>query len=676
MGGDVRSQVTFCRVCTAACGLIAEVRGEEVLRVRGDVDHPLSQGYTCAKGRALPRAHHDPQRLDRPLLRVAGELVPVEWDHVLDDAADRIRAVVDEHGPSAVGIFLGGGGYMDASGYYLARALPRILGTPAFYSDLTIDVPSKPYVSELVAGLAGQMSRPDYDRCALVVYVGSNPVVSHGHTSMLVNPVVRLRELLEQGEVWVIDPRRTETAALSTGHLAPRAGTDHAVVAHLIRELLLEGADHEHLRAHAQGVEELAAAVEPFNRERTAELCDLDPTALDALLDAIRRAGRLAVETGTGISMGPSANVTQWLTWALMVVTGSLDQPGGAWVHPGFYFQLEDLELPVAPPEGCPTPGPASRPELSGFLGEYPCSAMADEIAAGHLRVLLDFGGNLVACLPETDKTVAALSKLEVLLTLDVEANETTALATHVFASKGQLERPDLPYVLDIAYPVLGTQYSPAVVAPFGDRRSMWWSLLQLFGRLGHELLPGIDPDVASDDDVLAVIARSGRIDHELVRESGRFVQLDGPPPLGWLQRHVDRGGGWRLAPAPLVAQLEALADPPPLVLVPRRQPKHINARFRDLGDRPDILVSEPDALAARVRDGDQVTVRSAYGELTGTARVDPSIRRGAVSVPHGWPEPHNVNRLTSADLVDPLTGMPRYSGIPVELQLADTMGT
>ena len=57
---------SFCRVCTSVCGILVDVEGDEVIRVRGDQDHPFSRGYTCAKGRALPLLHHHPDRLETP----------------------------------------------------------------------------------------------------------------------------------------------------------------------------------------------------------------------------------------------------------------------------------------------------------------------------------------------------------------------------------------------------------------------------------------------------------------------------------------------------------------------------------------------------------------------------------------------------------------------------------
>jgi anaerobic selenocysteine-containing dehydrogenase len=604
--------------------------------------------------------------LEVPQMRIQGALRQVSWDTALDDLAGRLTTIIAESGPRAVGIFLGGGCYMDAGAYYAARALPGALKTPSFYSDMTIDVISKMLVSEMMAGITGQMTRPDFARCRLVIYIGTNPLVSHGHTSMLASPTVRLREMMAQGEVWVIDPRRSETAQRATRHLAPRAGTDYALLAFLTRELLHDGADRQYLDAHAQDLDRLTQAVEPFDIAYAAATTGLVAIELAELLAAVRKAGRLSVETGTGISMSRAANVTQWLSWALMIVTGSLDREGGSWVNPGFLTQVDRLEIPPAPPEGWRGPGPESRPELRSVGGEYPCAAMADEIEAGHLRALINLGGGLVSCLPETRRSIAALQRLEVLATIDIIANATTEISSHILPSKDQLERADLPYATDISYPWVATQYTPQAVKPVGARKSFWWILAQLGKRLGVEVLPGIDPDNATDKDILTRIANQARQPLSVLKSGD--VTIAEPVAIGWLQRYADALGGWRLAPVELVEQLREMLPPPSLVIIPRRQVHHINSRFLDLRDRPAILVSAEDAREAGLEDGDAAIVRSATGTVEGNIQIDATLRRGVMTIPHGWPGAYNVNRLTGTQNVDSLTGMLQYSGLPVTL--------
>jgi anaerobic selenocysteine-containing dehydrogenase len=423
MSEPERTVRSFCRVCTAVCGILVDVSGDEVVRVRGDGDHPFSHGYTCPKGRALPRMHHHPDRLVRPLVRVGDSLEPATWDDCLDDLAARLHTVIDTHGPESIGVFFGSGVGMDAAGYRMAEALYRALGTRARLSPLTIDGTAKVLVSDLVGGFPGLNPHVDTEQVKLIVYVGVNPVVSHGHTSAMPDPVMALRALLQRAEVWVVDPRRTETARLASRHLAPRPGTDYAVLGWLVRELLREGADQEALE-HVVGLDALAGAVAPFTLEHAARVGGIEETELTDLLDAVRRAGRVAVVTGTGVTMSTAANVTQWLAWAVMILTGSMNRPGGVWFHPGFSHQLEAFELPVSPLDGLFGPGPRSRPESQAFFREWPCAALGDEIRAGNIRAVLNLGGHLVTAFPDANDLVPALRSLDVFATIEIIANE------------------------------------------------------------------------------------------------------------------------------------------------------------------------------------------------------------------------------------------------------------
>ena len=656
---------SFCRVCTSVCGILVDVDGDEVIRVRGDQDHPFSRGYTCAKGRALPLLHHHPDRLERPRMRVDGRLQDATWEACLDDLGTRLKDIIDQHGPESVAFYFS---TMESAGFRMAEALHAAIGTPAKFSPLTIDGTAKPLVSDLVGGFIGLSGRTDLDNADFLMLVGVNPVVSHGHAISMPNPTGTVREIARRGQVWVIDPRRTETARLATGHLAPRPSTDHAVLAYLVREILRDGMKTD---VPVQGIDELAAAVEPFSLGHTAKFADVAETELARLRAAVRAAKCIGIETGTGVTMtADRANVTQWLAWVLMILTGAMNRPGGTWFHPGFAYQLEafgDL-LPITPIEGSFGPGPRSRPEAQAFINEWPCAVLPDEIEAGNIRALINVGGSLITSFPETGKLIPALQDLEVFATTEIINNETTELATHVLPTKDPLERPDIT-IHDILSSRVSVQHTPAVVAPVGERRSMWWVFAELGRRLGYDLGALGDPDSSTDDDVLAVLLAGARCRFDEVVAKG-WAEVPRELPAAWVDQHIERMGGWRLAPPLLLDQLAALGPPSPLVMVPRRQRKKLNGQLDFLGEAPDILIHPDDGAAAGVVSGQKVTVRSANGELIGIAKVDDSIRRGAVSIPHGHHEA-NVNRLTNKDDIDVVTGMVRYSGIPVSLHPA-----
>lgn len=662
---------SYCRLCPALCGILVTTDGDRVVDVVGDPDHPLSAGYTCPKGRSLPLLHHHPDRLDHPQLGRGDVRSRVGWDGLLDDLTDRIRTIVDESGPDAVGMYVGTGSAFDGAGRSTTRRFMRALGSRSYYTSGSIDAPCKPLVAELVAGHPALMPHVD-ERARMTLLVGINPVVSHGHLQAFPNPRQRLRSMSERGELWVVDPRATETARMATRHVAPRPGTDHAWLAAVVREVLAS-TDRGELEQRATGVDELAAAVEPWTLGRAAEVCDVPEQDLVDLVAAIRRAGRLGAETGTGMTMTAAANAAQWLLWALLVVTDSLDQPGGMWFNPGYLHSFDRAGLVAT--DGRPRPGPTSRPELPERFGELPSAAIVDEIEAGALRALVVVGGNLVPALPDAERTARALASLDVLVVSDVVATATTDLATHVLPTAGQLERPDLPW-MDTITPAIAAQYTRAVVAPAAERRPVWWALGRVAAALGLDALGGGDPDATTDDDVLAMMTRRARADMDDLRNhDGPLVDHD--IPWGWVRDGVLPGGRWRIAPPDLVAALGSLDDrPAPLALSPSRQLRHLNSLFADEAvddgrrDQPGVFLHPDDAAAAGIEEGAAVRVRTATGELVGLAHLTDRIRRGAVSVPHGYDDA-NVNLLTTAVTLDPLTGMPTYSGVPVELARA-----
>lgn len=670
----VTEKKSYCRICGSGCGIVVQLDGEKVLKVRADEDHPVSRGYTCPKGRALPGDHHRADRIDVPMIRENGVLRETSWDHVLDDLAAKLSAIIAETGPVGVGTFIGGGGFLDASGFFSLLNFLRVTGTPSAYSDMTIDSVAKTLAAELVTGISGLEPRADLSSTPLVIFIGTNPVISHTRTINMHAPTQAMRDMRARGtKLWTLDPRRTETAQRSDGHIAARPGTDYAVLAFLIRELLIDGADQEYLARHTQNVEGLQAAVERFTPSYAAGVCGVKQEELATLLADVRKAGRLSVEAGTGVTMQRAGNVTQWLSLALMAVTGSLDREGGAWVNPGLINRKDKRDFPAAPEGGWNRPGPASRPELRGTAGDFPCAAIPDEIAARNLRAMVVFGGNLEVCLPETTKTYESLKQLEVLAVLDVRNTRTTDIASHILPTKDQLERADMTFVTDSSFPLMVTQYTPAMVEPLGQRKAYWWVLGQLGRRMGLDLFPGLDLDTASDDTMMQYILSSSDVDFAELQERRLIF---GEPVVGWVQRFVDeKVGGWRLAPAPLAAQLRELESreraerPDRLILIPRRQKYHENSKMLEVRDTPLVLMHSQDAAAAGIAEGALVEVRSANGFVRRAMKIDDTLRPGCINVPHGWSDEMNVNRLTSTTRdVDPITGMLLYSGLEVSV--------
>jgi anaerobic selenocysteine-containing dehydrogenase len=219
--------------------------------------------------------------------------------------------------------------------------------------------------------------------------------------------------------------------------------------------------------------------------------------------------------------------------------------------------------------------------------------------------------------------------------------------------------------------------HTPALVEPQGERRSAWWVISQIMKRTGlpvPDYVPESDQAEGADEAMLAALMPGARASYEEVAATGAVVlPMEFPAP--WVDEHVARMGGWKLAPPALVAFWQelraedeaALGKPRPLCFISRRQRRKLNAALSFLGSPADIILHPADAEANGIVHGDKVNVSTTRGEIVLTANVSDTIRPGVASIPHGH-EVANVNLLTSVENVDRLTGMVLYTGIPIEI--------
>ena len=656
--------LSFCRICAAACGIVVTTEGEQVVKVRGDLLHPVSRGYTCEKGRALPQWHHAVGRLDRPRLRGS----TAEWDDVLDDLAAIIENRVHSSGSDSIGLYLATGLAYDSAGQVACGMWMGSVGSSSFYTAATVDNAPVLVAAQFIAGhpMLNPVWEPEHSR--LLLLIATNPVVSHGYGTTLADPVRRLRENQQMGgRIWTIDPRRTESAALSDEHLQVRPGSDVILLAALVRELFNDRRCREalSLSCRAEDVERLEHSVAPFTIDAAAVATGCPSSDLDRLLTDLRNNhGRVAAFCGTGSTMAIDGILVEWLRWVLLVMTDSLDVVGGMRFNRGVVAQ------PTPPRAGHPSPaGPATRPDLVRVAGQVPVAALVDEIEAGNLRVLVITGGNPLSAFPEPDRFRMAASLLDALVVIDVADSELCELATHVLPATGQLERADLSLAEQVAFRS-GMQFTRPVVGPVAERRPVWWILGSLAARSARPMFAGALVDELTDEAILTGLLGHGPLEASEVVEAGpRGVDLE--PEYGWVRSQMTPDGRWSIAPEQFVVRLAGHRGPEiGLVLVPRRESAWSNSvRFAGDGSEPVVMLHPDEARSRQISSGDWVAITSAHGSLVATVGVDPTICRGAVSVTHGHPGSLTGGLTSSSIDVDPLTAMPRASGLPIRLE-------
>ena len=140
----IETRKSYCRVCHNYCALEVDVEGGRAIAVRGDASDPIYGGYTCIKGRQLPELLRHPNRVMRPLRRTKdGDFEEVASAQALDEIAERVATIVEEHGPRSVASYCGTHAFQNSAALATAKAWHAGIGSESFYSSITIDQPGK-----------------------------------------------------------------------------------------------------------------------------------------------------------------------------------------------------------------------------------------------------------------------------------------------------------------------------------------------------------------------------------------------------------------------------------------------------------------------------------------------------------------------------------------------------
>ncbi|WP_419827173.1 molybdopterin-containing oxidoreductase family protein [Sphingomonas sp.] len=703
---------TFCRNCTHSCGLLVTVEADRVLDVKPDRDHPITEGYFCIKALANAELHGGGGgRLAHSVRRGAdGSFEAVEAFAAIAEAGDRLRAILDEHGPRSVGIYMGTGGYFNSLVQPLAKAWLHEVGSPNFFTSSTVDQ-SAGWVAMMRMGFVAS-GKPNPAEVDALMIVGANPLVSHWLPAF--NPSKRLREWGKRGQKTIIvDPRRSETARMADIHLQLTPGEDVTLFAGMVRLLLERGwEDRAFCERYVGGTEALRRAVEPYSPGYVEERAGVPRDLLEEAVRVFATSGRSLVITGTGICMGPRSNLAMHLATALNVLCGGLRRPGDLVDNPGVMMPRRFTDAVVAP----------QRPWASGIqchgvptgriYGEIPTGALPDEILTpgpDKLRALIVLGGNPVKALGQPAKTLRAFRDLDLLVSVDVRLNDTARLADYVIAAALPFERHDVPYIFDglsWASKPFAQYAAPLVAPPPGviDETLFFWALARRmslsleYRRIGLSMAyedapPGLALDMKSPPDPER-FARwwldGSTVDFDALKAAPGGIVPDLPEQR--VEPAPDDGTRLDLCPADVAEELAAaLADrrdpARPYRLATRRLLETMNSAYRDSASAARRWATNPafmnpdDMADEALSNGDRIEVASRHGALTARVQADKGVRRGMIAMAHCWGEADAVHdpqqrrgaftgRLVSLDEdIEPINRMPIQTGFPVSIE-------
>ncbi|MGW1755754.1 molybdopterin oxidoreductase family protein [Streptomyces mirabilis] len=739
---ESRTALRVCPLCEATCGLTLTIEGTRVTGARGDRDDVFSKGFICPKGASFGAADGDPDRLRTPLVRTDGELREATWQEAFDAIAAGLGPIVEQHGPHALGIVLGNPNVHTMAGALYPPVLLTALRTHNVFTASTLDQMPKHVSSGLLYGDANAIPVPDLDHTDHLLLIGANPLESNGSLCTAPDFPGKLKALRARGgTLTVIDPRTTRTAKLADRHVTVRPGTDALLLAAMTHVLFEEKlVDLRDLAPHVQDVEELATAVRDFTPEAASEACDVDADTIRVLARELAAAPTAAVYGRIGSCTVPHGTLASWLVDVLNILTGNLDRPGGA-LFP--QAATDKTPRPAGPGRGFALGRWHSRvsrhPEAKG---ELPLAALAEEIdtatpEGSPVRALIAIAANPVLSAPDGNRLDKALDSLDFMVSVDPYLNETARHADVVLPPPPPSQSAHHDFAFNTLAVRNQVRYNRPAVPLEPGRMAETEILARLV--LAATGMHGADPsavDAMVIDSTLGKAVQDphgpvhGRDPKELATRltggSGPERRLDmmlrlgpygegfGARPdglslekllahphgidLGPLRPRLPqplktRSGKIELLPAPIADDLPRLRAalrerPAAIVLVGRRHLRSNNSWMHNVPaltggtNRCTLHIHPEDAARLGLADGAAVRVKGAGGEVVAPAEVTDTVRRGVVSLPHGWGHDRpgtrmshaaldpgvNVNQLLDGSLLDPLSGTAVLNGVPVEL--------
>ena len=743
VASDIRTHHRICPFCEQNCATEVTVdhATRRVIDVRGDKADPLSKGFVCPKVTAVKDMHLDPDVLKTPVIKRNGVFEPVGWDEALDFAADRIRQIQGEHGRDALAFFFGTTiAHVPGLALYTGSLLAT-LQTRSIFSTSSIDCHPHFLAALTMFGGFSSLPVPDIDNCDYFVLIGANPLQSNG--SFMTAPGVprRLRAIQERGgKVVVIDPRRTETANVADWHVSIEPGGDAALLFAIVRTLFEEGlVTLGAIERYASNVEELRRLAEPFTPERVSPATGIAAGDIVRLAREIAAAPRACLYGRIGSAMQRFGSITNWLITAINALTGNLDQPGGA-MFPGGTFEsviMSDRCRDGVLPYGRYTSRVSGFPEMGG---QFPAALMIEEMETpgdGQIKALITMGANPALSNANGGRRLTnAMAKLDFMMSFDIYINETTRHADVILPSPPHLSHSDFMIFFTFLTVRDYIKYAPAIFEKAeGERHDS-----EIFNGLVARLT-GVSTAQAEENAfrmlydqlrdqgnaVLAELSFEQVVQHlgqdgaeermfDLLLRSGRYGDHFGKRPggltlaqlrqnehgidFGPLQPRIEDvlhlpGKRIDFAPAIIAADVDRLnswvneGNDRGLHLMGRRQIRTCNTwmhNFPSLAKGPElcVLLINPDDAAVRgIGEGSDVVVRSRTGEVTVPVRLTAEMRRGVVSLPHGWGHDEeevpgmpfakarpgaNFNVLADEKLMDVPSGNINLNHIPVEV--------
>ncbi|GAA4306374.1 molybdopterin-dependent oxidoreductase [Compostibacter hankyongensis] len=700
VSGEEGSYRTTCCYCGVGCGIRVHRDKSGKLSVEGDPAYPVNRGMLCSKGMNLHYTAMDrSDRLLYPQYRNdrAAPFSRISWEQAMHTAAGTFREIIAEHGPDAVGFYVSGQCLTEE--YYLVNKLVK-----GFIGSNNIDTNSRLCMSSAVSAYKmalGEDSVPgcyeDIELADTFLIAGANPAWCH---PILFRRIEAHKEKNHAVKLIVVDPRRTQTAAVADLHLQIMPGTDIVLYHALARGLIENGfVDEPFIREHTEGFAELKEHVMQRSLQEAAAICGIRFTDIYKAVKYIGFSGGFISLWAMGLNQSVVGVGKNLALINLSLITGKIGKPGSGPFsltgQPNAMGGREAGGMATLLPAHRDMSNPAHRQEVARYWGVsslpgtpgLTATEMFTALKAGRMKAIWIIGTNPMVSIPDLSLAEAAMQEAAFVVVQDMSSRADTVSHAHlVLPAATWLEKEGT-----MTNSERRISYLSRVADPPGEALPDTEILLRFAQAMGWEKHFSYDSvaDIYSEH---AGLTRDTRIDisglsHERLKKSSFQWPVPGEadpgtPRLFTDYRFYHPGGKARIHAVPDENLSEPVTEACPLVLTTGRirDQWHTMTRSGKVNKlkqhipHPFLEMHPADAAKRNIRDGDPVVVSNARGCVQVTAQLTDRIKKGVVFLPMHWGKLAGsslarANNLTP-NLVDPVSKEPDFKFSAVEVAL------
>lgn len=668
---------TICTYCGVGCNLEVSVVNGKVKSIQAPYDAEVNQGHTCLKGRFAFSFYNHPDRIKTPLIRKDGELVPATWDEAYEFIANKLTGIKETYGPDFIA-GISSARCTNEENYLMQKFIRAVIGTN------NIDCCARVCHSPTALGMqnafgtgAATNSVVDLKYTDCIMVIGANPTDAHPVTG------AKLKQFALKGKTTiVIDPRRTEIARFATYHLQLKPGTNVALLNMMLYYIITENAAaKEFIDTRTEGYADFCEQILNLNIDEMESITGVNRTLVRDAALAYAQAPNAMSFHGLGVTEHTQGTFTVMLISDLAMITGNIGRRGVG-VNPlrGQNNVQGAADMGCQPHQGAGYMN-SYDPEMNKLYESFyktkiplgrglKIPEMFDASIEGKLKALWLMGEDVVQTDPNTNKVIAAMENLDLLVIQEIFMTETAKYATVVLPGATFLEKSGtytnaerrIQKVQKVVEPLEGTKSDGQIIVDIMNKMGYAQAEYDADNMLKEisQIVPffaGVTWDNLGTNGKQWPVKKDGsdtEILHlqEFTRGKGKFHYFD----FKESNETIENGKEY------------------PYIITTNRELEHYNSgtMTRRTGNvkiltEDVLLINSVDAQRHLINEGDMVCVESPRGKVDIKARITDQVKPGIMSTTFHFPEVM-LNLITS-DEHDSEALCPEYKIVAVNIR-------